>query len=169
VQNGQVVQGAPGAFQLGAPLVAASQAADQLSLFWFNGIDWVKTTGVINTADNTVSFTGSRTGRYQIRAASHISGLVLTRVYPRIITPNNDGLNDKAIFEFDNPQLLPLSGKIYDISNALVAELKTGPTPDSTLEWDGKDSGGKTVPGGIYMYLIDQGGTSTSGTVVVAR
>ena len=165
VQNGQVVQGAPGqvalgdqyglplhpagvgapaAFSFGVPLVNAAQAADQLSLFWFNGNDWVKTTGVVNTADNTVSFTGSRAGRYQIRAASHVAGLILTRVYPRIITPNGDGWNDKAIFQFDNPQLLPLAGKIYDITNVLVADLKPGPNPDSTLQWDGTDSSGST-------------------------
>jgi hypothetical protein len=169
VQNGQVVQGAPAAFHLGAPLVSAAQAASGLSLFWNNGIEWVKTTGQVNATDDTVSFTGSRAGRYQIRAASHLSGLVLTRVYPRIITPNGDGWNDKAIFEFDNPQLLPLSGKMYDITNALVATLKPGPNPDASLEWDGKDSGGKVVPGGIYMYQVDVGGTPASGTIVVAR
>jgi len=38
-----------------------------------------------------------------------------------------------------------------------VADLKAGPNPDSTLEWDGKDSGEKVVPGGIYMYQIDVG------------
>ena len=33
----------------------------------------------------------------------------------------------------------------------------------------GKDTGGTVVPGGIYLYQIDLGGTSESGTVVVAR
>jgi len=40
----------------------------------------------------------------------------LTRIYPRIITPNGDGWNDKVIFQFDNPQLSPMSGKVFDIS-----------------------------------------------------
>ncbi len=169
VQNGNVVAGAIRAGALSMPVISAADAAQQLSLFWFNGNEWVKTTGVVNTGDNTMSFTGSRAGRYQIRAASHVSGLTLTRVYPRIITPNGDGWNDKAIFQFDNPQLLPLSGKVYDISDAFVASLAPGPDADTTLEWDGKDSGGKVVPGGIYMYQISVGGTPQSGTVVVAR
>jgi hypothetical protein len=186
VQNGQVVAGAP-EFRVSSSefrdgfnsqlatlnsklgVIPASKAAAQLSLFWFNGAEWVKTTGMVNSADNTVSFTGSRAGAFQIRAASHGTGATLTRVYPRIITPNGDGWNDKAIFQFDNPELLPLSGKIYDITGALVAPLTVGPNPDSTLSWNGKDSGGTVVPGGIYVYQIDLGGTMESGTVVVAR
>jgi hypothetical protein len=173
VQNGQVVAGAPepSSFFTSAkvPVISATNAAQQLSLFWYNGAEWTKTTGSVNPADNTVSFTGSRVGGFQIRAATHGSGTTLTRVYPRIITPNGDRWNDEAIFEFDNPQLLPLSGKVYDISGASVANLKPGPNPDSTLKWDGKDSGGKVVPSGIYLYQIDLGGSMESGTVVVAR
>jgi hypothetical protein len=140
-----------------------------LSLFWHNGAEWVKTTGEVNSADNTISFTGSHVGNFQIRAASHGSGATLTRVYPRIITPNGDGWNDKAIFQFDNPQLLPLTGKIYDITGALVSSLAKGPNPDSSLAWDGKDAGGAVVPGGIYIYQIDLGGVMESGSIVVAR
>lgn len=170
VSGGVVVPGAPAASRpFRIPLIDSAQAAEELSLFWFNGNEWVKTSAVINTTDNTVSFTAPRIGRFQIRAASHASGLVLTRVYPRIFSPNGDGWNDKVIFEFDNPQLLPLSGKMYDLSDAFVAELAPGPASDSTLAWDGKDDGGKAVPGGIYLYQIEQGGTSASGTVVVAR
>ena len=88
---------------------------------------------------------------------------------PRIITPNGDSRNDKAHFQFDNPELLPLSGKVYDLTGALVASLAPGPDPVASLIWDGKDSGGKPVPGGIYIYQIDVGGTPESGTIVVAR
>ena len=173
VQNGNVVSGAPepAGFLTSAkiPVITAANAAQQLSLFWYDGAEWIKTTGMVNSQDNTVSFTGSRVGSFQIRAATHGTGATLTRVYPRIITPNGDGWNDKAIFQFDNPQLLPLSGKVYDITGALVASLQIGPNPDSTLSWDGKSSGGTVVPGGIYIYQIDLGGTSESGTIVVAR
>lgn len=170
VSGGVVVQGSPTFHGFRIPLISASQASEELSLFWYNGNDWVKTTAVVNTADNTVSFTATRIGRFQIRAASHVSGVSLTRVYPRIITPNNDGWNDKVIFEFDNPTLGPLSGKIYDLNDAFVAELVAGPADGSTLAWDGKDAGGKPVPGGIYLYQMGVGGAeAASGTVVVAR
>ena len=165
VQSGNVVAGAPepAAFFSTAkiPVISASNAAAQLSLFEYNGNEWVEaTTGFVNTGDNTMSFTGSHTGAFQIRAATHGDGATLTRVYPRIITPNGDGWNDKAIFLFDNPQLLPLSGKIYDITGALRNRRFRRParTPIPVLSWDGKDSGGTVVPGGIYIYQIDLGG-----------
>ena len=173
VQGGNVVAGAPepttAFISNKMPVISAANAPQQLSLFWFNGVEWVKTTGLVNAADTTVNFTGGRTGLFQIRAATHAPGATLTRVYPRIITPNGDGWNDKAIFQFDNPELLPLSGKVYDISGAFVANLVPGlANPDSSLAWDGK-SNGATVPAGIYIYQIDLGGSPESGTIVVAR
>jgi hypothetical protein len=40
----------------------------------------------------------------------------------------------------------------------------------STLVWDGKDSGGKVVPAGVYLYQVDMQGTAPiTGTVIVAR
>ena len=168
VQNGQVIQGSESVFGSHVPLLGADQAATGLSLFWFDGAQWTKSSGLVNTADNTMSFTSGHAGRFQIRLASRASAVTLTRVYPRIFTPNGDGWNDKVIFQFDNPQLLPLSGKVYDISGAFVSNLSVGPNPDSSLEWDGK-AGGAVVPGGIYVYQIDEGGSTDSGTVVVAR
>ena len=50
-----------------------------------------------------------------------------------------------------------------------MADLKAGPVPDSTLAWDGKDSGGRVVPGGIYLYQVEANGGTTTGTIVVAR
>jgi hypothetical protein len=191
VANGQVVAGTPEYSWLGAAnspampiqntyapagsgLMPASQAAGDLSLFWYNGAEWVKTTGQVDTTNNAMSYKGGRIGYFQIRVASHAptpSQISLTKVYPRIITPNGDGWNDKVIFQFDNPQLLPLSGQIYDVTGAKVAGLSVGRmNPDSTLEWDGKDSAGRVVPAGIYIYEVDISGSSPmTGTVVVAR
>ena len=55
------------------------------------------------------------------------------------------------------------------ITGAFVASLQIGPNPDTTLAWDGKDAGGKPVPGGVYIYQIDVGGAPETGTLVVAR
>ena len=191
VSNGQVVAGTPQYAWFGganAPVkpvqrtmasavtgvIPASDASDGLSIFWYNGVEWVKSTGEVDTSNNDMSFTGSRIGRFQVRAASHASAssgsqITLTKVYPRIITPNGDGWNDKAIFQFDNPQLLPLSGKIFNITGQSVGSLKPGPDLSATFEWDGKDSGGTVVPGGIYLYEVTVNGGTATGTVVVAR
>jgi hypothetical protein len=98
-----------------------------------------------------------------------LGSLTLTAVYPRIFSPNGDGRNDKAGFHFDNPEDLPVSGTIYDLSGARVADLAPGTDPSTLLLWDGKDSNGQKVAGGIYLYQIDFQGKYATGTVIVAR
>ncbi|HRY30187.1 MAG TPA: fibronectin type III domain-containing protein [Elusimicrobiota bacterium] len=169
VQNGQVLQGAPTVRGVpGAPLTDASLASQQLSLFWHNGVEWVKVGGVVDTSNQTVSIRTSRLGRYQIRQAVRVGPATLTRVYPQIFTPNDDGWNDKVIFEFENTALLPLKGEIFDLSGAKVGDMVAGPNPDTSLMWDGK-RGGQPVPGGVYVYQIEVGGETVTGTVVVAK
>lgn len=105
-----------------------------------------------------------------IQATATLGSLTLTRVAPRIITPNGDGANDKARFEFNNPEDLPVSGTIYDLNGARVADLKGGGSdPALLLLWDGKDVDGRTVAGGIYLYQIVFQGKTATGTVIVAR
>jgi hypothetical protein len=103
-------------------------------------------------------------------ASLALGSVTLTSVYPRIITPNGDGATDKVGFHFENPELLPVEGKIFDLSGARVASLApAGTDPTGLLLWDGKDSEGRSVSGGIYLYQIDFQGKNITGTVVVAR
>ena len=104
-----------------------------------------------------------------LQAMATLGSLTLTRVAPRIITPNGDGFNDKARFEFDNPELLPVSGTVYDLRGARVADLRGGTDPTTVLLWDGKDVDGRAVAGGIYIYQIEFQGKTATGTVIVAR
>jgi len=91
-------------------------------------------------------------------------------VYPRIFSPNGDSYNDKAAFHFSNPEDLPVQGEVFDIAGAKVADLKPGgPDPASLLLWDGKDTDGRAVPGGIYLYQLEFQGKRATGSVVVAR
>lgn len=104
-----------------------------------------------------------------LQATVSIGSLTLTRVAPRIFTPNGDGYNDKARFEFDNPEMLPVGGAIYDINGARVADMSPGSGIDTVLLWDGKDNDGQTAPGGVYLYQIEFQGERATGTVVVCR
>jgi hypothetical protein len=99
-------------------------------------------------------------------AAVSLGSVTLTRVAARILTPNGDGLNDKARFLLDNPEQIPVSGSIFDLSGARVRDLENGV---DQLLWDGKDSSGQKVAGGIYVYQIEFEGKHATGTVVVAR
>jgi hypothetical protein len=95
------------------------------------------------------------------------SGFTL-QVQPRVITPNGDGWNDKALFQFDNPAILPSRGEVFDLSGAKVADMVPGPTPDTTLVWDGT-TGGYTVPSGVYIFQIEVGKNIMTGAVVIAQ
>src|SRR3989338_1190632 len=86
--------------------------------------------------------------------AISLGSLEFNGVFPRIFTPNSDGFNDKAVFHFTNPELLPVGGSVYDIPGSKVASLLPGNDPDTLLTWDGRDSGGRVVPGGIYFFKI---------------
>jgi hypothetical protein len=103
------------------------------------------------------------------RATVTLGTLTLTTVKCRIFTPNGDGFNDKARFEFDNPDQLPITGEVYDLSGARVASLQPGSDPTTVMLWDGKNVDGETVAGGIYIYQIEFQGKTATGTVVVAR
>lgn len=105
------------------------------------------------------------TGAY---AAATIGSVTLTEVKCRIFTPNGDGFNDKARFELDNPEQLTVSGSVFDLSGARVADLQLGSTPDVLL-WDGKDEDGQIVAGGIYIYQLEFQGEHATGTLAVSR
>lgn len=167
VQGGQIIQKAPGQ-TTGSPVLQALQAKDQLALFWNNGVEWSKIGGTVDTPSQEIALKTGRLGRYQLRQAIRLGAVSLTRVYPRVFTPNDDGWNDKVIFEFDNPGLVPLKGSVFDVTGAKVADLSAGPNPDSSMQWDGKRNG-QVVPGGIYIYQIEVGGATATGTIVVAQ
>lgn len=98
-----------------------------------------------------------------------LGGITLLEVTPRIITPNGDNFNDKAFFKFDTSLTgIPFTAAIYDISGAKISGLMLDDT-EKSLTWDGKDQSGKAVPSGIYIYQINVGQKTASGTVVVAR
>jgi hypothetical protein len=104
-------------------------------------------------------------------AITTLGSLTLTKVACRIFTPNGDRFNDKARFEFDNPEQLPIGGTVFDLNGARVASLQPGNSTNSVdvLLWDGKDVDGQVVAGGIYIYQIEFQGKHATGTVVVAR
>ena len=95
----------------------------------------------------------------------------------RVITPNGDGINDFAIFCFDNFSDSDVSGKIYTLYGAEVADMTrqdpalagcpAGNRPQS-MSWDAR-SNGAIVHGGIYIYQIKSEGLVFTGSLAVVR
>ena len=82
-------------------------------------------------------------------------------VSPPILTPNNDGINDIAFFEFDILMVREssaVSANIYDLNGRFVrrlAEQRETSTGSYALQWDGTNDAGKRVPPGLYIITLD--------------
>ena len=99
-----------------------------------------------------------------------LGDLTLTGVYPRIFTPNGDGINDKVGFHFLTTLKIfrsPAPSTVWPVRRWRTC--RPGSDPASLLQWDGKDANGHTAPGGIYLYKIEFQGKAATGTVILAR
>jgi len=98
-----------------------------------------------------------------------IGGVTLLSVSPRVVTPNGDSLNDVIFFKFDTALSgLPVESSILDINGAKVSDMILN-SDETALTWDGKDTGGRVLPSGIYLYAIRIGKNIATGTIVVAK
>lgn len=93
-------------------------------------------------------------------------------VFPRVITPNNDGINDEVFFLFRNETDAPVKGAVYDLKSARIVDLQIGgfyKGLHTLLVWNGRDESGAVVSSGIYIYKIEIGNFNYTGTVAVLR
>lgn len=148
--------------------IKASQAGRNLCLFWFNGIEWVKLGARTDTDKQVLWIRTKKLGKYKIKEAFTATEFTLNKVYPRIFTPNNDGLNDEVQFHYDNPNTKGVVCRIFDIRGALVRQLDIGQT-ETSFTWDGKDEKGKVAPSGVYIYQLEGEGKVINGTVILAK
>ncbi len=148
--------------------IKASQAGKNLCLFWFNGIEWVKLGARTDTDEQVLWIRTKKLGKYKIKEAFAATEFTLNKVYPRIFTPNNDGLNDEVQFQYDNPNTKGIVCRIFDIRGALVRQLDIGQT-ETSFTWDGKDEKGKVAPSGVYIYQLEGEGKVINGTVILAK
>jgi hypothetical protein len=150
-----------------------SEPEKWLSNFYFNGREWLKLPSVVDTKERFVTSKVKFLGAFQIRVARNATDFTLYKVFPKIITPNKDGTNDQAVFQFENPRVSALGIKIFDITGALVKDLgmyNADSYVGGTLKtWDGTDANGDVVPPGTYIYQIESEGKVYNGTIIVAR
>lgn len=142
------------------------------AVYFFNGVEYIRLGGRIDTASQTITVLSPNLGRYQVRQAVKPASFSFdpTMARPHIFTPNGDGKNDRVFFVFDNPNNVDVEGKVFDINGGMVASsLKPGPFPGISLMWDGIDGSGHRVPAGVYLYQLRAEDRVFTGTVVVAR
>ncbi|PCI35044.1 MAG: hypothetical protein COB53_11375 [Elusimicrobia bacterium] len=153
-----------------SPRVSAPAAAKGLGAYWFNGKEYVKLFGSIDTLNQTVNVKTALPGSFQVRSLFRDQAITfdLSQVSNKAITPNGDGLNDYISIRFDNPRDSSFTGRIFDMRGAFVSEMRIGTQVNDSLIWDGK-AGGRVVPRGVYIYQIEAEGRVFNGTVVVIR
>lgn len=171
VSGGQVVVSSPAALSAVARTpVAAAAAAGNLGMYWNNGAKYIKLFGTVDTANQLVTVQGANTGPYQIRGLVREQSLNfdVSQLSNKVITPNGDGLNDKATFQLDNPHDSAFTGQVFDVQGRYVADMTPGVGRD-TLQWDARGSNGQVVAGGVYIYQIRGEGRTFSGTLLVVK
>ncbi len=102
------------------------------------------------------------------------SVLLLKAAKPRLVvrpnpfTPNSDGFNDEAVFDFGELVVTQPELKIFSFRGKLLATLNA--SLGSTLMWDGRDSSGKEQQPGMYLYVFsDNRKRIAGGYLVLAR
>lgn len=87
------------------------------------------------------------------------------REFPDPITPDGNGMNDQTTIWFADWSLGTAQIHIYSDQNRLVRAL-----PPGERAWDGRDDDRSAVPGGVYLYVVTDGGsTICTGTITVVR
>ncbi|HHS50003.1 MAG TPA: hypothetical protein ENN07_02690 [candidate division Zixibacteria bacterium] len=94
--------------------------------------------------------------------------------FPNPITPNDDGINDVAVFEYPQMFIGPAELTIFDLRNTLVFRADIGPAGDfgdvENRLWDATDLNGNPVREGLYIYMIQMDGRILcNGTITVIR
>jgi len=148
--------------------IPANTANEKLGLYYFNGLEWIKLPGTINETNHTLTVSVNHLSKYALIAGVK-NAIVLTLVkrVPSIFTPNGDQVNDYVFFYYDGYSGKQISGKIFDLSGALMKEMSE--VVPGQMKWDGKDAAGKVMESGVYVYQIQAGDEIINGSVVLAK
>ncbi|OGS52971.1 MAG: hypothetical protein A3J79_12730 [Elusimicrobia bacterium RIFOXYB2_FULL_62_6] len=154
-------------FAVSPPAGSPAPGSENLdcAVFWNNGVEWINLGGDAAGAEVTLKTT--RLGDYQVRTALRASGFSILSVWPKIITPNGDGINDEFNYTFENPTTDKAEGAVFGIDGRRVAAMVS--KTDSWLAWQGADDNANPLAPGLYVYQVRCGAKVYNGTVVIAR
>jgi len=150
-------------FIFSSPVKITFEAAGDC-VYWYNGVEYVALGG---KKGNSITVETTKLGKFYTGTIA-ATKLKLASSFPtKIFTPNNDGINDEINLTFTGVTEDLTDAEIFDITGKKIADMTQN---DYTwFSWDGKNSDGKTVLPGIYIYQVKSGKNVCNGTVVVAR
>lgn len=157
------------------------QAKDKLSVFYYNGIEWVNLGGrvVIDSVKNEMYalLKTNHFSKYKIAVSNIPSGFVLVSIAPpKTFAPTGPAEYSKVKFTLRHTAGLPVIARIFDLNAALIRSdlimesyTEQDNIGNTILNWDGKDNSGQAVRGGIYIYQFECDKKIISGTIIVVR
>ena len=129
-----------------------------LKFFWFDGFAWRNLGGTVDPQANTVTATVSHFSTFALFPASDPAESDV-RPKEKIITPNNDGINDFAQFGISGTFIID----IFDVRGHRIRRL------ENVNVWDGRKDDGDAAESGVYVYQVKSSLFKVSGTIGVAR
>ena len=99
-----------------------------------------------------------------IRSGNHIAGEIPEQEYSRLFNNYPNPFNPETTFSFSIPTDSNVNFSVYNIKGQKVKTL-TNKKHDKGLHkliWNGKDTFGKEVSSGVYMYKLDVNGKTKS-------
>jgi hypothetical protein len=95
------------------------------------------------------------------------TGNVNSYAYPNPFSPR---IHDVVRIKFDIAESVNIKVRIFDTSMNLIKEIDDSMLDPGTYEaiWDGKDSLGRSLPNGPYIYVIQSGDKQITGKILLA-
>ena len=94
--------------------VKASEAADKLGLFYWDGVYWQKMVGTVDVTAQNVSADVTHFSKYALRPTTKPTAFSYKRVSPKPFTPKAMGIHSRAFFYYENPENLEVNIKIFE-------------------------------------------------------
>jgi outer membrane protein assembly factor BamB len=108
--------------------------------------------------------------RIALQGEGFIKGQPKVSVSPNPFTPNGDGFNDSAVFDFSKFDLDEATLKVFTLNSRLVRSLEYVAGARREIQWNGLDEEGRQVSPGLFIYILEADGRRIdSGHVVVIR
>ena len=133
-----------------------------LKIFHWDGFEWRLIGGQVNSQNNTVTAKVMHFSKYGLFSYSGSPELEETLPLRKIISPNDDAINDFAEFSGLEP---PYTLNIFNLRGRKIKNIEDISSPI----WDGTDEDGDVVESGIYIYQIKKDGKFESGVIVGAK
>ncbi len=127
-----------------------SQTTQYILIEFYDGVNWINVP--YSQQYNKILIDTYYLGKYRLKTSSvKFDFLTILGTSPskRILTPNNDGINDYVEFMYKTDSFI--EGSIYDISMRKICELKR--KANNILYFDGKKED-KLLPPGVYIFVI---------------